>query len=369
VSPRGTELDPAELRQTAARFALSAPVDSVRPFGSGLINDTFLVAAGESNYILQRINSKVFPHPERIMDNLSLLTAHVTRQPPSDIRSPTLVPTKGGVHFVREREGGLWRAMSFIPETIVLSRVDTAAQAREVGRALGSFHRLVCDLDGGALAVPLPDFHVTPRYLDRLTQALETAGAIGQVPEVRRLAAFAVERREGAEVLEAARREARIPLRVTHGDPKLDNFLFDRESGRVVGLIDLDTVQQGLIQHDIADCLRSCCNRGGESILVGVPKIQFDLAICHHILDAFARETEGLLGPADIDVLYDAIRLIPLELGVRFLTDHLEGDRYFRVSAPGQNLRKAQVQLALVVDIERKERDIRAVIRSSFGLS
>ena len=168
-----------------------------------------------------------------------------------------------------------------------------------------------------------------------------------------------------ATVLEDALAAGRIPLRVIHGDPKIDNILFHVTDGHALALIDLDTVQPGLIQHDLGDCLRSCCNRGGESAELGA--VRFDLGICEQIVSAYAAETRGFLTAADLAVLYDSIRLMPFELGLRFLNDHLEGDRYFRVTHRGQNLHKAGIQFALLADIEAREQAIRAVIAQGFA--
>jgi Ser/Thr protein kinase RdoA (MazF antagonist) len=168
------------------------------------------------------------------------------------------------------------------------------------------------------------------------------------------------------DVLEDARRLGRIPVRVVHGDPKLDNILFDRTRTRALALIDLDTVQPGLVHHDIGDCVRSCCNRSGESP-EGEPRAELDLDVFRDILGAYSAETRDLLTPAEIELVSDAVRLIPFELGLRFLTDHLEGDRYFKVGEPGQNLRRALVQFALVADIEGKEREIRRIVADGFG--
>ena len=151
-----------------------------------------------------------------------------------------------------------------------------------------------------------------------------------------------------------------------HGDPKLDNILFDTKRRRALALIDLDTVQPGLIQQDLGDCLRSCCNRSGEESR-DQGSVRFDLELCAAILGAYAEETRGLLGPGDLAVLYDSIRLLPYELALRFLTDHLEGDRYFRVAYQGQNLEKARIQLDLLADIESRETAIRRLIADAFG--
>ena len=219
-------------------------------------------------------------------------------------------------------------------------------------------------LDPASLRVTLPGFHVTPGYLEPFDRAAREAVA-APLPGLEEALAFVAARRTGLDLLEQARAAGQIPERLVHGDPKLDNLLFDAEGRRALALIDLDTVQPGLTLHDIGDCLRSCCNRLGESARES--RLGFDLAVCRPLLQAYADRTQGLLVPAEVALLFPAIRLIPLELGLRFLTDHLQGDRWFRVSAPGQNLAKARIQFALVADIERQEREIRAIIAAAFG--
>jgi len=358
-----------ELRKAGAvasdivdRFALPRPADRVEPYGSGLINATFLVTAGDARHILQRINPLVFPEPERIIFNLSVLGGHIATRPTSGLRIPALIPAWDGSSFVRDGQSGLWRLMEFIPNTRGLVHIEDLEQAREVGRILGHFHVLVSDLPTDRLTVVLPGFHVTPGYLERFEQVLAVR-TTARSEALSQAIACVTTRQAQVGVLEAARQGGHLPVRVIHGDPKLDNILFDRMTGRAVSLIDLDTVQAGLIHYDIGDCLRSCCNRSGRSAAAGAG---FDLDLCRAILGAYAGETGGLLDQVEIELLFDAIRLIPFELALRFLTDHLEGDRYFRVTERGQNLRKARVQLALVKDIEGKEREIRGIITACF---
>jgi Ser/Thr protein kinase RdoA (MazF antagonist) len=254
--------------------------------------------------------------------------------------------------------------LELIEGSRTLPRLDHRTQAREVGRVLGDFHRFTAGLEPADFAVTLPNFHVTPVYLDALRQAEAEAGPDRRGPETAE--ALAVVDRHEALVhrIEDARRQGRIAERVVHGDPKLDNILFDQSGERALCLIDLDTIQPGLVHHDIGDCLRSCCNRSGKA--ADADDVRFDLESCRAILDAYARCTRGVLGRTEVGLLYQAIRLIPFELALRFLTDHLRGDRYFRVSAPGENLRKARVQLALLADIERKAEAIEQIIARAF---
>jgi Ser/Thr protein kinase RdoA (MazF antagonist) len=357
-------------------FAIDPPVDAIAPLGRGLINDTYRLDASGRRYVLQRINGRVFPEPERIMANLARLARHPEPPEALGLRVPALIPSRTGASFVRDPAGAVWRLMEFIPDTCNLSRIQGESQAREVGRVLGRFHRWTAVLPSDDFAVTLPGYHDTPSYLERL-RALSNPAAIQggseyadcpdrTAPEIATLLSFIEARLDLAEALDRAVQTGRIALRLTHGDPKLDNILFDRDGRRALALIDLDTIQPGLIQHDLGDCLRSCCNALGEGE-TDPTRVRFDLALAEAILTGYAEATRGWLSGEDIDCLFDGIRVMPFELGLRFLTDHLQGDRYFKVDRPGRNLIKARIQFALVADIERREPDIRALIETAFG--
>ena len=395
-----TAPSPALVASIARRFGLEADDLEVGPLGRGLINDSFLVRTASGRWVLQRLNGQVFPDPEGIMANLAQLAAHLARQPRIDLVWPSLRTLASGATWTRDEAGDLWRMMSYLPGQ-PLARIITPGQAREVGRLLGQFHCAVADLEPADLRVTLPGFHVTPAYLrqfDRVMGAGVPLPIQGMVDSTDTLIAikngsnggevgsagteptaeawptgtdldealdFLARRRDGLGVLEDARRMGLIPERVVHGDPKLDNLLFDATGQRALALIDLDTVQPGLTLHDIADCLRSCCNRQGEAAQPAA--IGFDLGVCRPLLSAYATVTRGLLTRTEVTLLYPAIRLLPLELGLRFLTDHLQGNCWFRVTAPGQNLARARAQFALVASIERQEAPIREAIAAGFG--
>lgn len=348
-----------EVELVAARFDFGAPVARLTPHGRGLINDTFRVELADTPpraAILQRVNTRVFKQPQQLVANLHALSAHAERHPPPNgLMVPHLYAASDGKYYVDDATLGFWRAQQFIPDTHTLHILSTATQAHSVGVALGAFHTLAATLPG-PLHITLPGFHVTPEYLKYYDTV---ASAIASTDE-RECAGFVEARREFAHTLERARERGELHLRPTHGDPKVDNFLFD-DSDRAISLIDLDTVQPGLIHHDLGDCLRSACNRSGESPAAGV-QVQFDINIATEILRGYATTAGPSLGHHDFAYLYDAIRLIPFELGLRFFADHLAGDVYFKTSHRGHNLQRARVQFALTADIERQESELRRVI-------
>jgi Ser/Thr protein kinase RdoA (MazF antagonist) len=167
--------------------------------------------------------------------------------------------------------------------------------------------------------------------------------------------------RELAGVLEEAADQGLISPRVIHGDPRLANLLFDRESGRAVALVDLDTVKPGLLHYDLGDCLRSCGNPVGDDP-DNLDEVRFDLEVCRELLTGYLAEAGSTLSPADYELIYPAVRLLAFELGLRFFSDHLAGDLYFKTSRPGHNLYRAQVQFRVLASIEAQEGEIRAIV-------
>jgi hypothetical protein len=345
-------------RDIVRLFNLGGEALETGAFGHGLINDTFFIGTDTpgTSAVLQRINRRAFPQPELVMANLRTLLDYLDAQPQTGSRAlhlPRIRRARDGRDFVIDPEGGFWRALGFIEDSYTPASLTDPAQAGEVGFGLGWFHAAVSGLDPARLHITRPGFHNTPLYLAHYDEAAGT----GAPDDCR---AFIEQRRVGVSALEDARRDGRLPSRPIHGDPKLDNFLFDCASHRAVSLIDLDTVQPGLVHYDIGDCLRSCCNPAGESPKE-VSDVHFDLDIARAILTGYLAQARFLTAD-DFRYLYDAIRLVPLELGLRFLTDHLEGDRYFKVTHRGHNLHRARVQFKLVEHIERAEPEIRGLL-------
>ncbi len=347
--------DPGE---AAAFFVAADTIAAVTPLAAGNVNRTWLVRLHDGGRrVLQRLNPAVFPDPGLVMDNLHIVTGHLRRRlrerSTCGLEVPRVLRAANGADRLADPDGGLWRMLTWIEAGPTRRTVDSAAGAAAVGRTLGCFHLLLADLDPSLLGDPLPGFHVTPAYLaayDRV--AALTAAA---TDEERFCAACIGEYRFLADLLQ--QQAKRLRRQVIHGDPKVANFLFAADSGQVVSLIDLDTVAPGLLLHDLGDCLRSCCNRHGEDP-PDPARTRFDADLFSAVLAGYAQAAGDLAGTADRELLLTAVRVLTFELGLRFFTDHLAGDRYFAVDRPGHNLHRALVQFHLLRSIRRQEKDL-----------
>ena len=352
----------------AGQFAQSGKPIDIQQFGNGNINDTFLVTVdytGERHFILQRINTQVFRHPELVMQNMRTFTEHVQnrlQRTPLDRRweIPRVLLTKDGQDYCTDGEGSFWRAISFIEGSQSFDTMQNTEQAREVGYALGMFHNLISDLPPEKLADTLVGFHITPLYLQYYEEVLTKTSA-KVCPEVNYCLQFVSDRTPLAHILENAKTEGKLPLRLMHGDPKVNNVMFDIATGKAVSVVDLDTVKPGLVHYDIGDCLRSGCNTAGEET-ADWNSVHFDTDLCQGILQGYLSVAKAFLTPNDYAYMYDAIRLIAFELGLRFFTDHLAGNVYFKVKYPQHNLARALVQFKLTESIESQETTIRSII-------
>ncbi len=358
------------LRIVAEQFQSGGAVVDIQEFGQGNINSTFLVtldAATDRRFILQRLNTQVFQQPELVMGNIRTYSEHVgqrLQQDPCQRRweVPRVLLTADGQDHWVSPEGAFWRAMSFVETAASVDEIATPHQAQEVGYALGMFHHLISDLPAEHLADTLVGFHITPQYLQQYEQ-LQVAKVEHPTPEVEYCLQFINHRQQDADVLETAKADGKLKLRLIHGDPKINNILMDTATQQAVSVIDLDTVKPGLIHYDIGDCLRSGCNPLGEETEQW-EMVHFDLQLCQAILQGYITVANAFLTPHDYDYLYDAMRLIAFELGLRFFTDYLAGNVYFKVNHPGHNLNRALVQFKLTESIENQAAEIHALIQS-----
>lgn len=263
--------------------------------------------------------------------------------------TPRVLLTQDAQDHWMDEHGSFWRAISFIEGSESFDTMRDLDQAQEVGYALGMFHSLISDLSPVQLADTLEGFHITPRYWQQYEQVLAQTN-VASTPEVAYCLQFTSDRQALVHVLEDAKEQGKLPLRLMHGDPKINNVMFDIATGKAVSVVDLDTVKPGLVHYDIGDCLRSGCNLAGEETQQW-ETVEFDTELCRGILKGYL-SVANFLTESDYAYLYDSIRLIAFELGLRFLTDHLAGNVYFKVKYPEHNLARALVQFKLTASIE-----------------
>jgi Ser/Thr protein kinase RdoA (MazF antagonist) len=361
--------DVGNYRTAAEQFQPGGRILDIRAYGEGNLNDTYLVTldgAAQRHFVLQRINTHVFRCPELIMANLRVFGEHVRQRLAREVSDrrwvvPYVLPASDGSDYYLDADGGFWRALSFVPRSVCYQTVQDADHAREAGYALGRFHSLISDLDVDRLHDTLKGFHITPQYLRHYDEVLATYDTAAASPQVAYGMRFVEERRAWVSVIEDAKARGDLVQRPIHGDPKINNIMVDEQTGRAVSIVDLDTVKPGLVHYDIGDCLRSCCNPLGEET-EQLDEVCFDADLGQAILEGYLAQARGFLSASDYVYLYDAIRLIAFELGLRFFTDHLEGDVYFRARHRGHNLMRALVQFKLTESIEAQETAIRGII-------
>ena len=366
----------SSLKAIASQCQPAETINAIEPLGNGNVNETFLVQLNgnnQANFVLQRLNTAVFSKPELVMQNLLALSDHVDQKLSEGIPQlngrrwelPRPLKWADGQQDWLEENGNFWRAITFIDNANCLEVLQDLQQAREVGFGLGMFHLLISDLPATALADTLEGFHITPNYLAEYQQVLKHSPLIASA-DAEWCIKFIQQRQALAAVLEAAKARGELQLRPIHGDPKINNLMLDAESGQAIALIDLDTVKPGLVHYDIGDCLRSGCNPLGEET-TNLAAVHFDLQLCEAILEGYLSVARGFLNEADHHYLYDAIRLIPFELGLRFFSDYLNGSVYFRSDFPNHNLQRALVQFKLTESIEAQEQEIRAILERLRG--
>ena len=357
-----------QLSKIVSQFKPNANIVDIRQYGSGNINNTFLVILDhQPPFIMQCLNTLVFCQPELVMDNICVLSDYVSQSLqqfdlPAKRRwlIPQVLFTKNKQHHYLTKDGFFWRAISFIDNSQSFDTIQDLNHAQEIGYGLGMFHRLLSNLPPKELADTLEGFHITPRYLKHYQQVLETS-SIKTSSEINYCLQFISDRPNLPYILENAKAVGKLKLRTIHGDPKINNIMIDCSTQQAVAMIDLDTVKPGLIHYDIGDCLRSGCNPLGEET-ADWAQVTFDPKLAEAMLSGYLKIAQDFLTEDDYQYIYDSIRLLAFELGLRFFTDYLAGNVYFKVSHDEHNLARALVQFKLTESIEQQEVIIKQII-------
>ena len=392
----------------AREFALIGDIVSVRTYGNGHINDTYLVETAttpndttttpESNkntpnineqrrYILQRINSNVFPQPDLVMSNVIRVCDHIRYKlleantdvfdVSIDRRSLRLVPTYpyGELYYIdnktttttttstkttTDKDYSRWRCYHFIANATGHEIVSSIEQARSAGRAFGTFASLLSDLPGQRLHETIPNFHNTPYRLEQLLIAISN-NTFNRVQFVKQEIEFVFARECDVYVLVNAIRDGLIPERVTHNDAKLGNVLLDNTTNESICIVDLDTVMPGTILYDFGDLVRTLTSPVAEDE-IDLSKVTMQLPYYKALLEGYLESTRDFLTSQEKSLLAFAGKLITLEIGIRFLTDYINGDVYFKIDRLEHNLHRARAQFQLVESIEEQMTNMQALV-------
>lgn len=335
-------------------------------YGNGHINDTYLVTM--PRYILQRINTSIFTNPDELMDNIENVTAFLRKKiaaagADADRETLTVVPTKEGGKYFKVDENNVYRVYRFVEGTKTIENSKTAKDLYEAGVGFGHFQKLLADFPVEKLYETIRDFHHTPKRIEALKEAIREDRA-GRAASVKKEIDFALENASWAGSVVKGMEEGRIPVRVTHNDTKINNILFDQESGKAVCVIDLDTVMPGSALYDFGDALRMGGSTAAEDE-VDLEKVWFETEAFEAFARGYLSEMKDALTEDEIALLPLSVKLMTYECGIRFLTDYLNGDTYFKIHREHHNLDRARNQFKLVADISGKEAQLAEAVQKA----
>jgi Phosphotransferase enzyme family len=346
-----------DIREVASRFLIRGEFLDAAPHGNGHINDTYAAVFDQGGtrmrFIVQRVNHNIFKNPGALMDNVQRVTSHLGRkiagQSDHFRRVLTLIPTREGGSFYRDEHGNHWRVYNFIENARTFDTVESPRQAFEAAKTFGQFQKLLADLPSPRLHDTIPDFHHTPKRFEAFGRAIEM-DSVNRARLARPEIEFALKHRPICGVL----LNAKLPERVTHNDTKLNNVMLDDATGEGICVIDLDTVMPGLVLYDFGDMVRTTTSPAREDEQ-DLSKVTMQFPMFEALVRGYLVSASEFLTPDEKQFLAFSAKLITFEIGIRFLTDFLAGDTYFKVHRDGHNLDRCRTQFKLVESIERQE--------------
>ena len=355
----------------ADQFAIEGDFVSGEEIQSGHINSTYRIGYETSDgsldyYILQRINDNVFKDPMAVMRNVECVTRHINwkvLRVKKDLGGQTLnlYPGRGGKFWVKGPKGGIWRCYNSIEGCSTYDIVENTRQAYQAARAFGSFQGLVSDLPAEEIEETIPDFHHTRKRYQQLMESTAN-DPHGRAAEVADELAFARRHEADIDRILDGMADGSIPERITHNDTKINNVMIDEATDEAVCVIDLDTVMPGSVLYDFGDLVRTAVSPAAEDE-TDLEHVKMRMPIFEALVEGYLDSARDFLADAEVGLLAFSAKLITLEVGLRFLTDHLEGDRYFKVHRPNHNLDRCRTQFALVKQLDANMAEMEAFVR------
>lgn len=354
-----------ELQKVLAEYDFGGEVASCEKYGSGHINVTYLVVTKEgTRFILQKINNKIFPDVEGLMNNVTLVTEHLNKKAPEGSVVLTILKTKKGESFVLQ-DGEYFRVYHFVENSLCLMLPETPEDFYESAVAFGGFSELLSDFDVSKLCEVIKDFHNTPNRA-RIFRATLEKDPVGRAASVKEEIQFVLDREEEMGTLQRMRESGELPSRVTHNDTKLNNVLLNAATRKALCVIDLDTVMPGLSLYDYGDSIRFGASTGEEDEK-DLSKVNFDLEMFRIYTRGYVQSCPNLT-EKELLMLPMGAKTMTFECGMRFLTDYIDGDHYFAVHREGHNLDRARTQFKLVKDMEEKWEEMMQIVREESKL-
>ena len=349
-----------QLKAIAEQFTIVGQVRSISPYGEGHINTTYLLSTDKKRYILQRMNTHVFPNSAELMKNIYAVTEHLRAR---GIETLHVVPTVSGEPFLRLDEN--WRMYDFIEDAVTYQTVPNMQVFTDSGRAFGQFQNHLSDFDASVLFEVIPHFHDTPKRFSDFKAALG-ADRLGRAKDCKEEIAFLLARESTYGTAMEALADGTLPLRVTHNDTKLNNILMDAKTGKARAVIDLDTVMPGSMIFDFGDSIRFGASTAAEDEK-DLDKVHFSLELFRAYAEGFCSAVKGSITQREKELLPYGAYLMTIECGMRFLADYLAGDVYFATKYAGHNLVRARTQLKLAGEMEQALPAMAEIISSIIG--
>lgn len=359
-----------DLAEIGSHFVVFGQFIAGEPFGTGHINDTFRVTYDQSgtlnHYIFQRINHNVFKNPVAVMENIGRVSEHLKAKlkdtPEASRRALEFHATQTGSYVHITPDGNYWRVYSFVERTSTYDVVETPAQAFQAANAFGHFQKNLFDLPGDRLNDTIPFFHNTPKRFIALEEAIAKDVA-GRAKNCQKEIDFCMAHKAICSKLLDLHAEGKLPERITHNDCKLNNVLIDDITGEGICVIDLDTIMPGFVHYDFGDMVRTSTSPAKEDE-TDLSKVTMRFEMFEALVRGYMGAMGDALTPVEKSLLPFAGKIITFTIGLRFLTDYLSGDIYFKVHREGHNLDRCRTQLALVASIEAQEEKMQQLVDS-----
>ncbi|MCQ2472403.1 MAG: phosphotransferase [Clostridia bacterium] len=359
-----------KIKEIIEAFPFEGELVEITPINEGLINTTLKAEFTEKSYIIQKINTNVFKNPDELMANISAVTSFVSKKLKADGKDAergtlNFLKTKSGEPYFKNSDGESWRSYVYIDDCYTISGKCTNAEIREAARGFGEFQHYLKDFDGSTLFETIKDFHLTPQRYQNLCNAVEK-DIVGRAAEVKEEIDFLLNLKDESSIVADLLKSGELPVRVTHNDTKYNNVLFDNESKKAICVIDLDTIMPGSALYDFGDGVRTSAATTVEDD-PDTSKMGIDEDVYTAYVEGFLEGTDGSLTKKEIELLPFSVKLLTAEVAMRFLTDYLEGDTYFKISNPQHNLQRTRAQIQLIKDIDKKMEKLQQITARAAG--